>query len=66
MFFGPIILTALLVLVVYVLTRSTEGEGDVYLRKSPKNPLDVLKERFARGEIDRREYDNRRHVLEKN
>jgi putative membrane protein len=30
---------------------------------SPRTPLDILKERFARGEIDKDEYEERRRVL---
>jgi putative membrane protein len=28
-----------------------------------RTPLDILKERFARGEIDKQEYEERRRVL---
>jgi putative membrane protein len=28
-----------------------------------RTPLDILKERFARGEIDKEEYEERRRVL---
>lgn len=29
----------------------------------PQTPLDILKERFARGEIDKEEYEERRRIL---
>ncbi len=29
----------------------------------PRTPLDILKERFAQGEIDKEEYEERRRVL---
>lgn len=29
----------------------------------PPSPLDILKERFARGEVDKEEYDERRRIL---
>lgn len=29
----------------------------------PQMPLDILKERFARGDIDKQEYDERRRIL---
>jgi putative membrane protein len=29
----------------------------------PQTPLDILKERFARGDIDKPEYEDRRRIL---
>ncbi|MGE4307385.1 MAG: SHOCT domain-containing protein [Novosphingobium sp.] len=29
----------------------------------PQTPLDILKERFARGDIDKQEYEDRRRIL---
>lgn len=33
-------------------------------RTSPKTPFDLLSDRYARGEIDTADYDQRRHALE--
>ena len=29
----------------------------------PQTPIDILKERFARGDIDKQEYEERRRIL---
>jgi len=67
MFFGPIwmllflaILVALVVLLVRWLSGSSAGGLNVAATKAP---LDILRERFARGEIDEEEFDKRKKVL---
>lgn len=68
MFLGPIIFIlfiGILVAVVVILVRwlggsITKSESST---PSPKDPLDILKERFARGEIDKDEYEEKRHIL---
>lgn len=66
MILGPIfmiIIIAAVVALVLVFARSLGGPW----RGSPppvsRTPLDILKERFARGEIDKTEYEERRRVL---
>ena len=61
MMFGPMFMLAILavcVLVMYFMMRGRHGgdRGD--------SAAQILKERFARGEIDKAEYDERRRVLE--
>jgi putative membrane protein len=51
---------ALVVLLVRWLSgtrRSSDGA------KSGKTPVDILRERFARGEIDKEEFEERRRIL---
>ncbi len=67
-FFGPIMLIvfiAVAVVVVVLLVRWLGGPGHGGAIHGPpgKTPLDVLKERFARGEIDKDEFEERRRVL---
>jgi putative membrane protein len=61
MFFGPmfmILMMAICVAVMFFMMRGHRGgsRGDSAAR--------ILKERFARGEIDKTEYDDRRRTLE--
>jgi putative membrane protein len=68
MMFGPIMMIvfiAVVVVVVVLLVRWLGGPGHgVALHSAPgKTPLDILKERFAKGEIDREEFEERRRVL---
>ena len=34
-----------------------------HIPRPARDPLDILKERFARGEIDKEEFEERRRVL---
>ncbi len=66
--FGPIMMIAFIavaVVVVVLLVRWLGGPGHGGALHSPpgKTPLDILKERFAKGEIDKEEFEEQRRVL---
>ncbi len=70
MIFGPlfmILFLAVLVAVAVLLVRGSSGPrtGPVWPHRSvaSRAPLDILRERFARGEIDKEEFEERRRVL---
>ncbi len=53
----PLILLALLVAAVVLLVRGVSGTGEAHPPPARRSPaLDVLEERYARGEINRDEY----------
>jgi putative membrane protein len=61
MFFGPmfmLMMMAVCVLVMYFMMRGRHGGS------RDDHAAEILKERFARGEIDKTEYDDRRRTLE--
>lgn len=65
MIFGPITMIAFVVLTVLIIAWALRAVGlgwqsDPHRRDTP---LDTLKHRFARGEIDRAEYEDRRRLL---
>ena len=70
MFFGPlmmILFVAAVVVLVALAFRWLGGHGLHGVGHAPtplgKAPIDILKERFARGEIDKAEFEERRRVL---
>lgn len=68
MFFGLIMMLlviAAIVAVVVLVVRVLGGAGSGTARPSGKTPTDILEERFARGEIDAEEFEERRRVLAK-
>ncbi|TPJ25448.1 SHOCT domain-containing protein [Mesorhizobium sp. B2-7-2] len=65
MIFGPLFMILFFVVLVGAVTRWQRGPGAVppHQTSPGRMPLDILKERFARGEIDKNEFEERRRVL---
>jgi putative membrane protein len=66
MIFGPIFMLVPLVVLIAVVVLAARGFSGPWRfgdRASERTPLDLLKERFARGEIDKEEYEERRRIL---
>ncbi len=70
--FGPIFMILVLVAVValvVLLIRWLAGLGredpGAYMTPRGKSPLDILKGRYARGEIDKQEFEERRYILDR-
>ena len=69
MFFGPLMMIAFIaavVILVVLAVRWLGGSGHGATPHTPppvKTPIDILKERFARGEIDKDEFEERRRLL---
>jgi putative membrane protein len=69
MWLGPLLWLALIAFVVWAalpLLRRGQDEGPRPANGATpaKSPLDILKERFAKGEIDQQEFETRRKTLE--
>lgn len=69
MIFGPIFMILVLALVIAVAVLIVRWLGGPWHAAAPhqppsaRTPLDILKERFARGEIDKEEFEERRRIL---
>jgi len=68
MIFGPIFMILALALVIAVAVLLVRWLGGSSLTATPhqppaRTPVDILKERFARGEIDQEEFEERRRIL---
>src|SRR3989304_5831525 len=71
MVFGPLIMILVLAVVIAAAVLLVRGVGGPWSGRAPphhappdRTPLDTLKERYARGEIDREEYMRRRTDLQ--
>lgn len=62
--FGGLLFLLLIGVLVWVLVRGF-GSGPASAAPSSRSPEDILKERYARGEIDRDEYERRLSDLRK-
>lgn len=68
MVFGPIIMIAVLATTVAVVVLLVRWLGGTSYSSPPhhrpeKTPLDILKERFARGEIEKQEFEEKKRFL---
>lgn len=70
MIFGPLFMILVLAAVIAVAVLIVRSLGGPRQDTAPpsypppsRTPLDILKERFARGEIDKNEFEERRRVL---
>jgi putative membrane protein len=70
MVFGPLLMVLVLAVVIaaaVLLVRWVSGPwrpaGPLHYPLPGRSALDILKERFARGEIDKHEFEERRRVL---
>jgi putative membrane protein len=70
MIFGPLFMILGLAVVIAVVVLLVRWLGGPWYGAQPpqhlppaRTPLDILKERFARGEIDKQEFEERRRLL---
>jgi putative membrane protein len=69
MIFAPLFMIQVLALVIAVAVLLVRWLGGPWQATAPpqapapRTPLDILKERYARGEIDKEEFEERRRVL---
>lgn len=66
MFLGPLMMIAFIAIIVVVVVLLVRWLGDRRpgtRASSESTAVDILKERFARGEIDKEEYEERRRIL---
>jgi putative membrane protein len=60
--FGWLIGLVIIVLVVWFIVKAV-NQGNAQLRPPEKSALDILKERYARGEIDKKEFEEKKKDL---
>lgn len=61
---GWLIGLLILILVIWLIVRIVNQNNQSQVNQ--KTPLDILKERYARGEIDKKEFEEKKKDLENN
>lgn len=59
MFFWILILIGIVLLVIWAVQKSTGAGGG----KAEESAMEVLKKRYARGEIDKEEYNEKKNII---
>ncbi|MFW5759305.1 MAG: SHOCT domain-containing protein [Bacteroidota bacterium] len=54
----------ILIAVIWFLSKQGKTDNGNALAKSNDSPLDILKERYAKGEIDKQEFEERKKDLQ--
>lgn len=63
--FWPVVMIGLVVVAIALMVRGGRTETSPPWRRDPnrQTPFEILSERFARGEIDKEEYEDRKRLL---
>lgn len=61
--YGMLLFWGLVILIIVVLLRNLWGSRDLNLPEKEKSALEILDERYARGEIGKEEYDEKKRDL---
>ena len=63
MWLGMLLFWGLLIAGIVMLLRFSRGAGHCGRREREKSALDIVKERYARGEIEREEFEQKKRDL---
>ncbi|MDZ4142547.1 MAG: SHOCT domain-containing protein [Methylotenera sp.] len=61
---GALLFWVMVIIGIVLLVKMLLGSGSAFWRTQEKTTLDILKERYARGEIDKDEFDQKKLDLE--